>query len=78
MVTDEERALTVIVRHAQWVLDDLANDLPAGRVTVERRREVANALADMARMLRESADRLSIGEAGQAAIIDPEQPPPGD
>ncbi|MGH3907507.1 MAG: hypothetical protein ACRDTE_25520 [Pseudonocardiaceae bacterium] len=52
-VTDSQ--LAVLLRQAQWALDDAAHDFPAGRVTPQRRVELAGRLEALALVLRASA-----------------------
>ena len=52
-ITDSQ--LSVLLRQAQWALDDAAHDVPAGRTTVERRVELAGTLEALAVVLRASA-----------------------
>lgn len=51
-VTDTQLAL--LLRHAQWALDDAAHDVPAGRATSQRRAELAGSLEALAVVLRAS------------------------
>lgn len=44
--------LAVVLRAAQWSLDDLAHDLPAGRATPERLLDLATVLEQLAELLR--------------------------
>lgn len=44
--------LAVVLRSAQWTLDDLAHDLPAGRCTPQRLRDLAAVLEQLATALR--------------------------
>jgi len=52
-VTDPQ--LAVLLRQAQWALDDAAHDVPAGRVTAQRREELAATLEALATIVRASA-----------------------
>jgi hypothetical protein len=40
--------LAVVLRSVQWTLDDLAHDLPAGRATPQRMRDLATLLRRLA------------------------------
>lgn len=51
-ITDSQ--LSVLLRQAQWALDDAAHDVPAGRATVTRRIELAGSLEALAVVLRAS------------------------
>ena len=44
--------LAVLLRQAQWALDEAAHDLPAGRVSAQRRDELAGRLEALAVLLR--------------------------
>lgn len=44
LTPEQRRALTVALRAAQWLLEDVAHDLPAGRVTPEKWTELDTAL----------------------------------
>lgn len=61
--------LAVVLRTAQWGLDDVAHDLPMRRVTPERLDELANVLEVLARLLRTRSGQLAravldVGDAG--------------
>lgn len=51
-VTDSQ--LAVLLRQAQWALDEAAHDFPAGRGTPWRRAELAGTLEALAVVLRAS------------------------
>jgi immunity protein Imm1 of predicted polymorphic toxin system len=51
--------LAVVLRSAQWTLDDLAHDLPAGRCTPQRLRELATVLEQLAVALRAATGEVS-------------------
>lgn len=51
-VTDSQ--LAVLLRQAQWALDDAAHEFPAGRATAGRRVELAGRLEALAVVLRAS------------------------
>lgn len=52
-VTDSQ--LAVLLRQAQWALDEAAYDFPAGRGTPQRRAELAATLEGLAVIVRASA-----------------------
>lgn len=52
-VTDSQ--LAVLLRQAQWALDEAARDFPAGRVTPQRRSELSGTLEALAAIVRASA-----------------------
>lgn len=47
-----ETQLAVLLRLVQWHLDEVAHDLPAGRVTVAKREELAGLLEGVAGLVR--------------------------
>ena len=50
--TAEEVELAVMLRRVEWLISELAHHLPAGRVTVAKRHECADLLAEAVRLLR--------------------------
>ncbi|MGH3919123.1 MAG: hypothetical protein ACRDSG_08815 [Pseudonocardiaceae bacterium] len=46
-------ALVVVLRQAQWLLDDVAHDLPAGWVSPEKGDELAVILESLATLVRQ-------------------------
>lgn len=52
--------LAVLVRQTQWLLDDAARDLPAGRYSPEKAAELAGILEDLAAVVRQHAGRQVI------------------
>ena len=56
-VTDSQVA--VLLRQAQWALDDAAHEFPAGRATVGRRVELAGRLETLALVLRTSVSKVA-------------------
>lgn len=48
----DDAQLAVLLRTAQWMFDDLAHDLPAGRVTPDRLTDLATLLERLAGLLR--------------------------
>lgn len=53
-VTVTDSQLAVLLRQAQWALDDAAHELPAGRTTPGRRAGLAETLEALAVVLRAS------------------------
>lgn len=49
----QNAALAVLLRQTQWLLDDAAHDLPAGRVSPEKGAELANILESLAALVRQ-------------------------
>lgn len=57
-ITDAQ--LAVLLRQAQWALDDAAHDVPAGRATSRQRAELAGTLEALALLLRTPAPQLPV------------------
>jgi hypothetical protein len=51
-VVSEQVALGVLLRQTQWLLDEVAHDLPAGRLRPEKRDELATILEQLAVLVR--------------------------
>jgi hypothetical protein len=51
-MSHEEATLAVLLRQTQWLLDDVAHDLPAGRVTPDKGEELAGILESLAALVR--------------------------
>lgn len=51
-MTADHDVLVVLLRQTQWLLDDVAHDLPAGRLTEAKRAELAGLLEDLATLVR--------------------------
>jgi len=63
-MSEESRSLAVLLRQAQWALDDAAFDIGAGRSTPEQRAALAHALTQLAQALG-GDDRPLIVDARQ-------------
>jgi hypothetical protein len=46
-------ALAVLIRQAQWLLDDVAANIQSGRVTPEQGRDLASILERLAEVVRD-------------------------
>jgi hypothetical protein len=57
--------MAVLFRQVQWTLDDAAYDWPAGRITPERREELARTLESLAILVREDGS-----QHGRGVVID--------
>ncbi|WP_406692875.1 hypothetical protein REH65_14870 [Saccharopolyspora sp. ID03-671] len=51
-MTPEERRLAVVFCQAQWLLEDAAHDVPAGRYTRHQTETLASALEELAELVR--------------------------
>lgn len=60
MTAPDAAVLAVLLRQAQWLLDDAARDVPAGRLTAERGEELASILDDLAAVMRRHNGRVVI------------------
>jgi hypothetical protein len=63
MTPPDDATLAVLIRQTQWLLDDVAHDLPAGRVTPAKGEELAGILESLAALIRQRTERM---------VIDPE------
>ncbi|QUG99895.1 hypothetical protein HUO13_02925 [Saccharopolyspora erythraea] len=54
-MTPEDRALVVVLRQAQWLLDDAAHDIPGDRYSPQQSEELANTLDKLAEHVRHRA-----------------------
>lgn len=52
MLLTQNAHLAVLLREVQWEIDAMAFDLPAGRCTPERRKQLADMLVTLADVLR--------------------------
>ena len=64
-MTEEERAMAVLLRRVEWLISELAHHLPAGRVSAGKRNECADLLAEAVRLLR-----IEIPVVIDATVID--------
>ncbi|GAB2665262.1 hypothetical protein GCM10027271_25330 [Saccharopolyspora gloriosae] len=63
-MSDESRSLAVLLRQAQWALDDAAFDIGAGRATTGQREQLAAALVRLAQALHGDEQPLIIDSRG--------------
>ncbi|MCX2734459.1 hypothetical protein OOZ19_29795 [Saccharopolyspora sp. NFXS83] len=63
-MSDESRSLAVLLRQAQWALDEAAFDIGAGRATTEQRESLAGALVRLAQALHEHEPPVIIDVSG--------------
>lgn len=62
MGADDAAAVAVLLRQAQWALDDAAHRIPEDRLDSEAHQELAEALERLAAVLRSRADRCTVIE----------------
>lgn len=58
-VPNNDKALATVLRMATWALDDVARDLPAGRMTAERCAETIESLELLTQLIRERLARFT-------------------
>jgi hypothetical protein len=66
-VSSQDTALAVLLRKAEWMLDEAAFEVGGGRYSDQQRRELATALDELSAALREPTDEAA------PTIIDVEQ-----
>lgn len=66
MINPVDRKLTVLLRQTQWLLDDAANDIPAGRYQSNKRDELAVLLENLAALIRATATVATDFDASRA------------
>lgn len=73
MINPADRKLTVLLRQTQWLIDDAANDIPAGRYRTDQRDELAVLLENLAALIRATTSVVAEFESpGPSAL--PRQP----
>jgi len=55
-VSTRDTALAVLLRKAEWMLDEAAFEVGGGRYSDQQRRELATTLDELSAALRESTD----------------------
>jgi hypothetical protein len=71
-MTPEDRALVVVLRKTQWLLDEAAYDIPGERYRIAQHHELADMLTALSAMVRARAtDRA--GADGDADPASPER-----
>lgn len=63
-MSDQSRSLAVLLRQAQWALDDAAFDIGAGRATDDQREQLATALVRLAQALHDDDQPLIVDGRG--------------
>ncbi|MGH3930810.1 MAG: hypothetical protein ACRDTF_12615 [Pseudonocardiaceae bacterium] len=64
MINPIESQLSVLLRQTQWLLDDAAHDIPAGRYHLNQRDELANVLEYVAGVVRATTSTAMISNDG--------------
>jgi hypothetical protein len=68
---DNHRALAVLLRKANWLLDDAAWDLPAGRLSVEDLQQLAETLDELTALIRDQVQRsIVVDELPSTTSVD--------
>ncbi len=58
-MSSRDTALAVLLRKAEWLLDEAAFEVGGGRYSDQQRRELATALDELSATLRESTDEAA-------------------
>lgn len=75
-VTISDPALAVLLRQVQWLLDDVAHDLPAGKLSAAKQCELADILERLAALLRVAGTQTAVGgESGGELLLPPGEHP---
>lgn len=74
MINPVDRKLTVLLRQTQWLLDDAASDIPAGRYTSNKRDELAVLLENLAALIRATTGLAADLDASSGPPLRPRQP----
>lgn len=77
MINSLDRQLGVLLRQTQWLLDDAAHDIPAGRYHPSRRDELAVVLEQVAGLIRATTGFVIDPHAEPAPVRTGVYPPAG-
>lgn len=69
MINSVDRQLGVLLRQTQWLLDDAAHDIPAGRYHASQRDELAVVLERVANLIRATTGFVIDPRGGAVAGI---------
>lgn len=78
MINSVDRQLGVLLRQTQWLLDDAAHDIPAGRYHPNRRDELAAVLEHVAGLIRATSGFVPDSRAEPAPNRVSMYPAPGE
>jgi hypothetical protein len=73
VINPVDRQLTVLLRQTQWLLDDAASDIPAGRYHANKRDELAVLLENLAALIRATSGVVAEFDSPRPARI-PQRP----
>ncbi|MGH3942917.1 MAG: hypothetical protein ACRDTG_30705 [Pseudonocardiaceae bacterium] len=65
VINPVETQLSVLLRQTQWLLDDAAHDIPAGRYHLNQRDELANVLEYVAGVVRATKNTTMIDNSDE-------------
>lgn len=77
MINSVDSQLSVLLRQTQWLLDDAAHDIPAGRYHPGKRGELAIVLEHIASLIRATTSIIIEPRGTPVPIIEHSYPAPG-
>ncbi|MCA1673219.1 MAG: hypothetical protein LC799_13820 [Actinobacteria bacterium] len=78
MINSVDSQLGVLLRQTQWLLDDAAHDIPAGRYHPSKRDELAIVLEHVAGLIRATTSIVIEARRTPAPIVEHPYPAPGE
>ncbi|MGH3912707.1 MAG: hypothetical protein ACRDTC_04760 [Pseudonocardiaceae bacterium] len=69
MISSVDCQLSVLLRQTQWLLDDAAHDIPAGRYSSSKRDALAIVLEHVADLVRATKSSVMIKNRGDRRTI---------
>lgn len=78
MINSVDSQLGVLLRQTQWLLDDAAHDIPAGRYHPSKRDELAIVLEHVAGLIRATTNIIIEPRRTSNPIIEHPYPAPGE
>ncbi|HEX2297155.1 MAG TPA: hypothetical protein VHH34_01320 [Pseudonocardiaceae bacterium] len=76
MINSVDRQLGVLLRQTQWLLDDAAHDIPAGRYHPGKRGELAIVLEHVASLIRATTSSVIEPRGTPTPVIERSYPAP--
>lgn len=77
MINSVDSRLGILLRQTQWLLDDAAHDIPAGRYHPSKRDELAIVLEHVAGLIRATTSIIIEPRGALSPIIEHPYPEPG-
>lgn len=78
MINSVDSQLGVLLRQTQWLLDDAAHEIPAGRYHPNKRDELAVILEHMADLIRATKSVVGTARPAPAVTIEHQSPAADD